>query len=225
MNTKAYIAKQIRTLRTEKAKLSGEELANMLHPVRSSKTISSWETARTQPKADTLLQLSRIFDVPVSHFYPDTVSEQQSYGLGATPERASVEIPLYGSIAAGLPLAVIPVEDTHPVPFEMHTRFPQAFFLRVEGESMNNILPNGSYALIDPEQTEPYDGKIYALFVDEENASIKRIKKLEHGYSLLPDSKDPTFRPLILDYNSDNPSTITIIGRVVWMTLPFDWSL
>lgn len=38
-----------------------------------------------------------------------------------------------------------------------------------------------------------------------------------------PDSTDPTYRPTVYDYGEPGTETVTIIGRVVWYTLPFDW--
>lgn len=219
MTTKHFIAKRIKELRTKKLNLTAEKLGNLLTPPRSSKTISSWETARTQPDSDTLLQLSTIFEVPIESLYPPHPSQ------GFTTEGAYIDIPLYGSIAAGKPLAIIPVEDTHPIPIEMHRKHPQGFLLKVEGESMNNVLPHGSYALIDPNKTTPQDNNAYALCINDDNATIKRVKQLENGCELIPDSKDPTFKPSIYDRNKETPDKITIIGQVVWMMLPFDWEI
>ncbi len=38
-----------------------------------------------------------------------------------------VDVPLYGSIAAGMPLEMIEVEDTHAIPLEVQRNFPDAF--------------------------------------------------------------------------------------------------
>ena len=219
MNTRYYISQRIKELRIKKLGITADKLAALLKPKRSSKTISSWETGRTMPNADALVQLSAIFEVPIESFYPPKPSQD------FVSEGAYVEVPLFGSIAAGKPLAIIPYDDTHPIPFEMHRRYPKGFLLKVEGESMNNILPHGSYALIDPESTELQDFKAYALCVNNNDATIKRVKRLENGYELIPDSKDPTFKPVIYDHAKDSPEVVTIIGQVVWLMLPFDWEI
>lgn len=221
METREFIAQRIRDLRNNKLHISGAELGQLLDPPISGKTISSWERCRTQPTADALIQLSHIFEVPISYFYPPSLSNEN----GFSSEVAYVDVPLYGSIAAGKPLAIIPVEDTHPIPIEMHQKFPQAFLLRVEGESMNNVLPDGALAFIDPDQTDPVDEAVYAFCVNDDDATIKRVKKLAHGFQMSPDSKDPTFKPIVYDDHNETPDDITIIGRVVWMMFPFDWTL
>lgn len=58
-----------------------------------------------------------------------------------------VEVPLLGRIAAGQPLYMDAVEDHILAPREIRRRHPNAFFLTVEGESMNNVLPNGCSCL------------------------------------------------------------------------------
>lgn len=221
METREFIAQRIKELRTKKLNISGTGLGRLLVPPISGKTISSWETCRTQPDAEALIQLSKIFEVPISYFYPPSLSNES----GFSSEVAYVDVPFFGSVAAGKPLAMIPIEDTHPIPIEMHQRYPQAFLLRVEGESMNNILPDGAFAFVDPTQTEPIDEAIYAFCVNDENATIKRVRKLAYGFEMIPDSKDPTFKPVIYDIQNEMPDNITIIGRVVWMMLPFDWTL
>jgi repressor LexA len=222
METREYIARRIKELRTQKLEITADKLGTLLNPVRSGKTIGSWETARTEPDADMLWQLSRVFSVPISSFYPPSQPSPLVRNYSTSSE-AYTEAPLFGSIAAGTPLTVIPIEDTRPLPLEVYRKYPQGFFLKVDGESMNNVLPHGSYALIDPSQNEPVNGGVFAFCLDTNDAAIKRVKKLAHGLELLPDSKDPTFKPHILDYAQEESRQINILGRVVWMMLPFDW--
>ncbi len=134
-----------------------------------------------------------------------------------------VDVPLYGAIAAGTPIEMVEVEGTHPVPNEVFNQHPDAFLLKVEGESMNRILPNGSYALVDPCEDVERDGQPYAVCVNGHNATIKRVRKLNNGFQLVPDSNDPTYATETYNYNEPGTETITIIGRVVYYVLPFDW--
>lgn len=134
-----------------------------------------------------------------------------------------VDVPLYGAIAAGTPIEMIEVEGTHPVPTKVQEQHPDAFLLKVEGESMNRILPNGSYALVDPCDDVERDGQPYAVCVNGYDATIKRVRKLNNGFQLVPDSNDPTYPVETYNYNEPGTETITIIGRVVYYVLPFDW--
>lgn len=134
-----------------------------------------------------------------------------------------IDVPLYGSISAGIPIEMIEIEGTHPVPMKVADKYPDAFLLRVEGESMNRILPNGCYALIDPCESIDRDNQPYAICVNGYDATIKRVHQLANGFELLPDSTDPTYKPKIYDYGVPDTDIITVIGRVVYHVLPFDW--
>lgn len=134
-----------------------------------------------------------------------------------------VDIPLYGSIAAGTPIEMIEVDDTHPIPTEVHERYPDAFLLKVKGESMNRVIPNGCYVLVDPCETVDREMEPYAVCVNGFDATVKRIRTLSNGFELVPDSNDPTYKPTVYDYGEPGTETVTVIGRVVWYTLPFEW--
>lgn len=69
MDTKEYIARKILDFREERG-LKQSELGDLLTPPKKAGTISSWETGRTTPDADTLLNLCVVLGVDISDFYP-----------------------------------------------------------------------------------------------------------------------------------------------------------
>lgn len=178
--------------------------------------IARYESGQNDVKSSVLMKLSSALGVTIS------------YLLGVSNELSSndsfVDVPLYGSIAAGTPLDMIPVEDYHQVPTVMHERYPNAFLLKVEGESMNRILPNGCYALIDPCENTDCNGAPYAVCVNGYAATVKRVKQLNNGFELVPDSNDPTYTPKTYNYNEEGTEEITVIGKVVYYVLPYDWT-
>lgn len=134
-----------------------------------------------------------------------------------------IDVPLYGAIAAGTPIEMIEIEDTFPVPTKVHDKHPDAFLLKVVGESMNRILPNGCYALVDPCNDVEVNGQPYAVCVNGFDATVKRVDKLANGFRLKPDSNDPTYTEHTYNYNEPDTEQITIIGKVVYYVLPYDW--
>lgn len=180
-------------------------------------TIQRYESGARDIKSSVILQLSETLGVTVS------------YLLGVSEEAPSADVssmqsvPLLGSIAAGTPIEMRAVDNSFPVPARIMEQHPNAFLLRVDGESMNRVLPNGSYALVDPCDEVESSGKPYAVCVNGYDATIKRVRRLSNGFELAPDSTDPTFRSVVYDYGIEGTETITIIGRVVWYTLPYDW--
>lgn len=182
----------------------------------SQQQVARWESGNGDVKASVIVKLSAALGVTIS------------YLLGLSDDDADdsdfEEVPLYGHIAAGTPLEMLEVDDMKPAPAAIRAKYPRAFFLEIRGESMNRILPNGCYALVDPCSEVTADMAPYAVCVNGYAATVKRVRKLAHGFQLVPDSTDPTYRPKTYDYNDPSTETITIIGRVVYYMLPFDWS-
>lgn len=182
-------------------------------------TIQRYESGARDLKSSVIIKLSSALGVTISYLLGLKDTDD-----GSVREDQFVDVPLYGSIAAGTPIEMMDVEDTFPVPARMHDMHPEAFLLKVEGESMNRILPNGCYALVDPCETVEENGAPYAVCVNGYDATIKRVRKLNNGFELVPDSTDPTYPVQTYNYNEPGTETITVIGRVVYYVLPFDWS-
>lgn len=192
---------------------SQQDLAEKMDTTQQ--TIQRYESGSRDIKSSVLIKLSAVLGVTISYLL----------GIENTsiPNNDMVEVPLYGAIAAGTPIEMIPVENSQPVPSEVRRRYPDAFLLKVEGDSMNKILPNGCYALVDPCDTVEHNGAPYAVCVNGYDATIKRVNRLNNGFELAPDSNDPTYSKQVFNYNEPGTQTITVIGEVVYFVLPFDW--
>lgn len=208
------LADNVRRLRTD-AGMTQAELARQVGVTRA--TVTQWETGWSQPRMGALEKLSSVLGAPISDLLEDGKVKKLS--------TSTVDVPLYGRIAAGTPIEMVEVEDTQPVPVKVHERHPDAFLLRVEGESMNRVLPNGCFALVDPCDEVVRDGAAYAVCVNGYDATIKRVRRLANGFELAPDSVDPTFRPTVYDYGEPGTDRVTVIGRVVYYVLPVDWEI
>lgn len=180
-------------------------------------TIQRYESGARDIKSSVILQLSETLGVTVSYLLG--VSDNAPSSCASSMQ----SVPLLGSIAAGTPIEMRAVDNSFPVPARIMEQHPNAFLLRVDGESMNRVLPNGAYALVDPCDDVEANGKPYAVCVNGYDATIKRVRRLSNGFELAPDSTDPTFRSVVYDYGIEGTETITVIGRVVWYTLPYDW--
>lgn len=181
-------------------------------------TIQRYESGSRDIKSGTIIKLSKALGVTVAYLLGMTDSSSTT-----DTSLQFVDVPLYGSIAAGTPIEMIPVDDMHPIPIKVRDKHPDSFLLKVEGESMNKVLPNGCYALIEPCNEITRDNDPYAICVNGFNATIKRVKKLANGFQLVPDSTDPTYPVQTFNYNEPDTEEITVIGKVVWYCIPFDW--
>lgn len=110
--------------------------------------------------------------------------------------------------------------DTYFIPKPIHDSHPQSFLVKVKSECMNLRVPHGSFALVDPE-SEVETGKVYSVCVGQDDAVLRRIQKLSNGYKLVPESTDPTYEEGLYNFNEPNCDTVTILGEVVWYTIPY----
>ena len=87
---------------------------------------------------------------------------------------------------------------------------------RVNGDSMNRVIPNGSLIAIKKENTiyDIKDGDI-VVFQDCGDMAIKRFynNKAKHNIIFTPDSNNDSFHPISYSYNDLNE--VKIIGKVV----------
>ena len=194
----------------EARKLRNITQAELAEKMRTTQqTIQRYETNQVNIRMDKMIEMSEILNVSLAYLL----------GMSSKPELSEasdmVPVPLLDSIAAGTSIEMIDADKTYDIPAEIHNKYPQAFLLKVADDSMNRVLPNGCYALINPcrEATEPM--KAYAVCVNGFNATIQRVRPLSNGYELIPDSIDPTFRPRIFDFNEIDTQSVSIIGEVV----------
>lgn len=206
------ISDNIKRLR-EDADMSQDQLGQRLGKTRSA--ISQYEAGKIIPRMGVIEDIAAIFNVPKSEILGENVTNLSSSDF--------VELPVMGEIAAGTPIEMTEIIDNHPCPKQIADKHPNSGWLRVEGDSYNRSIPNGCYALIDFDMKEPNEHSPFAVCVNGYSATIKRVKRLANGYELIPNSYDPTYLPMIYDYNKEDTEEITIIGQVVYAAFPFDW--
>lgn len=54
---------------------------------------------------------------------------------------------------------------------------------------------------------------------------MKRVRKLNNGIALEPDSNDPTYKSQVFDYGDGEREILSVIGRVVWFCVPYDYEI
>jgi len=126
--------------------------------------------------------------------------------------------PLKGIVAAGVPLEMFEVPEMVQVPEDVDTAFPNAYLLIVRGDSMNKIVVDGSYALIDPCE-ELNNGEIGVVRVNGTEATLKRFYKMGDYIMLQPESTNPEHKNQIYT-NKEEIDSIAILGKLVWAMTP-----
>lgn len=117
------------------------------------------------------------------------------------------DVPLVGNIAAGSPiLADEDIEEIYPLPTELVGDDP-VFMLRIRGDSMIDIgIFDRDYVVVKRQPTAR-DGQVVAALVNGEEATVKRLQRLD-GRVVLK-AENPDFPPMVY---SDG---VEILGVVV----------
>lgn len=105
-------------------------------------------------------------------------------------------IPVYGEIAAGLPiLAEQVIIDYESIPAEM-ARSGEYFALQVKGNSMEPRMYSGDVVIL--RKTEEFvSGSVCAVMVNGEEATLKKVIVRQNGITLIP--LNPAYNPLNFD--------------------------
>lgn len=128
-------------------------------------------------------------------------------------QRSGREVPVIGMAGAGNWLEAVEGSD------EMAWLPEQVgeagkFAVRVVGQSMNLLLPEGSLAVVNPDDCELFVGKLYLIMNADGEGTIKRYRADPARFE--PVSDDPTFQPFsIANLN------YRIVGRVTSGVMSF----
>ena len=120
--------------------------------------------------------------------------------------RELVNIPIVGTVAAGLPLlAEQNISSYFPIPSEYLPNVG-TFMLRVRGESMKQVGINDGDIIIAAEQQTAKNGDIVVALIDD-SATVKTFYR-EDGYIRLQPEND-TMEPIIVR------DELRILGKVI----------
>lgn len=124
-------------------------------------------------------------------------------------------LPVYGIIKAGEPnwaeqniIGYIPFDSS----IDGFSDKEEYFYLKVDGESMNQIIKNGDYALVR-KQNYADNGDVIVALVNGYDATLKKYKQLNEQFVLLePISNDSSIESISVDLKT---TSFQILGKFV----------
>jgi repressor LexA len=147
-------------------------------------------------------------------FSPSVVTANFAQRKGAPKARpalagsSTTDLPILGRIAAGTPIEAIQHEVDRVSAPEAFLRGGEHFVLEVAGESMIEAgIHDGDFAIIQ-RTDDATTGDIVVALVDQEEATLKRLRK--KGASIALEAANPAFETRI--YGADR---VSIQGRLV----------
>jgi repressor LexA len=110
----------------------------------------------------------------------------------------SLELPLMGAVAAGLPIEAIPDNESIAVPPDMVRRRKDNYVLRVEGNSMiEEQIRDGDYIVVQAQENAE-DGEMVVALVGGDAATVKKLYR-EPGNRVRLQPANPTMSPIVAD--------------------------
>ena len=139
---------------------------------------------------------------------PNVVRGAFNKGAGFEERESSVDIPVLGRIAAGVPIEAIQHEqDRFAFPADMVSG-GEHFALEVKGDSMIEAgIHDGDVVLIKKSNSAE-TGEIVVALVDDQEATLKRLRK--HRGSIALEAANPEYETRIF-----GPDRVKVQGKLV----------
>jgi len=187
--------------------LTQKELADMIGAKHNS--ISNWENDQNKPDPDLIELICGVLDITPNYlFRSDTDSSVFNYP-GVIPTPRMIKKPLLGAIACGDPiLAVENLDGYVDTPEGIHCDFA----LRCKGDSMVGARIHDGDVVYIRLQDDIETGEIAAVIIDEEDVTLKRVYKLDHGMIL--QAENPAYAPIQIN----GGHSARIFGKAVGFT-------
>lgn len=218
MKKQTAFARNIKALR-EDSGLTQVELGKKLET--ESMTISRWERSEiVRPHPKTVEQLCEYFGVSSGDLLSENGYYAKTRGVSTiAPRPATGSLPIVGAAHAGDPCPAYEVDGgTLDCP-EEYCREGN-FFIRINGDSMDRQLVDGTYALIDV-HAQVNSGDIALVKVNGDDATVKRVKFMDGIAVLEPDSSNPDHRRRMIDSSDPDSPEVRILGKVVYAVTRF----
>lgn len=189
------------------------ELSKLLHVTKS--TISMYERNERTPSPDILKKYSQLFDVSIDYLLGTPNDTVEMLGQAVTMNKYPY---IDDYVSAGSPVTIEGMKDVPNiyVPDELlgsYAGSKRLFFLKVNGESMNKIIPNGStIGVISYDSINDIkNGDIVVYSTKDGDYAVKYFYKKEDKLIFRPFSTLDCYYDLVFNIE-DN---IQIIGKVV----------
>ncbi len=142
--------------------------------------------------------------------YPENYGDNIKNPSPVNDNVKMVNIPLYGKIAAGTPIAAIAdTSESMEVPADMLGN-GKYYALKVEGDSMINAGINNGDRIIIQEVADAPNGTIVVALIDNEEVTLKYLYKKDGSIALKP--ANPNYETRIF-----SPERVRVQGKIAML--------
>lgn len=150
-------------------------------------------------------------DIFNSNFISD-VSREYKRVHKLIANKKSKKIPVLGRVAAGVPIETLEeILDIEEISEKLAST-GKFFGLQIDGDSMEPRIYKGDVVIVK-QQSDADSGDIVIVLIGQDHGTCKKLKKHEHGISLV--SLNNSYDPLFFTWEEVETLPVTIIGKVV----------
>ncbi|CAO1610918.1 putative phage related repressor [Brochothrix thermosphacta] len=222
-------AERLKELR-ERKNLTQTGLAEFLG-YKNYTTVSKWESGDSLPRGREIKTLSEYFGVSADYLLgiDKELENKPLSSIERIPIPAETKtLPLYGDVAAG---ALAEIEglkvwdvETIDIPTAMLGRYANddhLFSMYVNGDSMNQVIPNGSIIVAKPLEDYMYKDGDIVIFNHDAEYSLKTYRpNMIDGFVVFePNSDNAGFKNIAIDHTTlHDANMVSISGKVIFFS-------
>lgn len=175
-------------------------------------SVYNWCNGIKTPRMDKVDAMCQIFDCLRSDLMEDT---QNMHNKETTK---GIIIPIYGRVAAGIPLEMIEdIIDTEEISEDL-AKTGDFFGLVIKGNSMVPNICDGDVVIIRC-QEDAENGDTVIATVNGDDATCKRLRKYKDGIELI--ANNPSYEPMYFSNEEISVKPVKILGKVVELRRKF----
>ncbi|MCU7195873.1 LexA family protein [Turicibacter sanguinis] len=209
--------------------ISQDELAHELG-YKSYTTIQKWEMGLSEPNMGVVNKLANKWHLSLDELvnvdleakrYNSFEKETKIVQLlsdDTKQKQQSNNLTVYGKVCAGNGIEALedPIDEIGDPYYRIKE---EKFALLVDGDSMNNIVANGMYAIIE-KRPVVNNGEIAVILIDNEVGMLKRFYQLDDMVILRPDSSNLDHKPLT--FIGEEINSLKVLGRYLGCVSPME---
>ncbi|WP_457601092.1 XRE family transcriptional regulator [Hydrogenivirga sp.] len=172
----------------------------------SPSTITGYIKDRHAASPKAIEKIARVLDIPETFFFEEE-PPKTSVPTSELVEREYIAIPIITGVGAGGEV----ITDNHTL--IKRSKLPRLSVsgFEVKGDSMEPTIPKGWIVLIDPDDRELAEGKVYLFAYSggsaENGLLIRRVHRVNNEWELVPDNRRYAPQKLTDEFK--------IVGRVI----------
>lgn len=170
-------------------------------------TFSEWVSGNKYPRIDKIELMARYFNITKA----DLVEEP-------TEKKSKFNIPVLGRVQAGIPIEAIQDIIDYEEISESMARQGDFFALQIKGNSMEPKISDGDVVIVR-KQSDVDSGDIAIVFVNGDDATVKKVTKFDGGINLVPTNQ--VFEVKTYTNEQIEKLPVTILGKVVELRAKF----